>query len=48
MEKTELTTKEKLISMLQPKEYKSKIKLYCNKCEFNLDRSGEIVIFGEK
>lgn len=43
-----MDTKEKLISMLQPKGYKSKIKLYCNKCTFNLDRSKEIVIFGEK
>lgn len=27
-----MTTEEKLISMLQPKDYKSKIKLYCNHC----------------
>jgi hypothetical protein len=27
-----MTKEEKLISMLQPKEYISKIKLYCNYC----------------
>lgn len=43
-----MTTKEKLISMLQPKEYKSKMKLYCNKSTFNLEKIGDIVTFGEK
>lgn len=48
MEKTELTTKQKLISMLQPLEYQSKIKLYCNFSTFSLQKIDDIVIFGEK
>lgn len=30
----------KLLGLVQPKEYTSKIKLYTNKCEFNVKRVG--------
>lgn len=42
-----MTTKEKLLSMVQPPEYKSKIKLYCNLSPFNLQRTKEITTFAE-
>lgn len=35
-----MTDKEKLISMLQPKDYKSKIKRYCNLTKFCVIVSG--------
>lgn len=31
-----MTRKEKLISLLQPKHYISKLKLYCKDCEFKV------------
>lgn len=33
-----------LLSLLQPKEYKSKIKLYTRNCEFSLKRFGQMEI----
>lgn len=33
-----MTKEEKLISLLQPKDYKSKIKLYCNDSEFSIQK----------
>lgn len=30
-----MSNEEKLISLLQPKDYKSKIKRYCNDCKVN-------------
>lgn len=37
-----MTKEEKLLSLLQPKDYKSKIKLYCNKCEFSINKFGSV------
>ena len=37
-----MTKEEKLLSLLQPKDYKSKIKLYCNKCEFKVNTFGNV------
>lgn len=37
-----MTREEKLISMLQPKEYESKIKLYCNMCQFNIKKFAQL------
>ena len=31
---------ENIKKMLQPKEYDSKIRLYCNKCEFKIEKHG--------
>ena len=33
-----MTKEEKLISLLQPKDYKSKIKLYCSDSEFSVQK----------
>lgn len=33
----------KLLELVQPKEYTSKIKLYTNKCEFDVKRVGSEV-----
>lgn len=33
----------KLLELVQPKEYTSKIKLYTNKCEFNVKRVGSVL-----
>ena len=37
-----MTKEEKLLSLLQPKDYKSKIKLFCNKCEFKVNKFGSV------
>lgn len=31
-----------LLKLLQPKEYKSKIKLYCRNCTFSVKKFGEL------
>jgi len=36
-----MTTEEKLISMLQPKDYVSKVKSYCNKCEYIINKTNK-------
>jgi phage FluMu protein Com len=33
-----------LIKLLQPKDYQSKIKLYCPKCEFSVNRFAQLEI----
>lgn len=35
---------QKLISLLQPRDYKSKIKLYCLDSKFNVQKFGSLVI----
>lgn len=37
-----MTREEKLISLLQPKDYKSKIKLYCNNSEFSIQKFAQL------
>ena len=37
-----MTKEEKLISLLQPKDYKSKIKLYCNDSEFSIQKFAQV------
>lgn len=36
--KKKMTVEEKLKKMLQEKDYKSKIRLYCDKCVFEIKR----------
>jgi len=35
---------QKLVSLLQPKDYKSKIKLYCLDSKFNVQKFGSLII----
>ena len=37
-----MTKEEKLISLLQPKDYKSKIKLYCSDSEFSVQKFAQV------
>ena len=37
-----MTKEEKLISLLQPKDYKSKIKLYCSDSEFSVQKFAQL------
>lgn len=37
-----MTKEEKLISLLQPKDYKSKIKLYCSDNEFSVQKFAQL------
>ena len=37
-----MTKEEKLISLLQPKDYKPKIKLYCNDNEFSVQKFAQL------
>lgn len=41
-----MTDQEKLLSLLNTKDYKSKLKLYCNQCEFKIiknDKQGKVI-----
>lgn len=46
--KNNMITEEKLKTMLQPKGYESKIKLYTPLTKFNLQRHKDIRIFAEE
>jgi hypothetical protein len=37
-----MTNEEKLLSLLQPKNYNSKIKLFCNKCKFEVNKFADV------
>ncbi len=37
-----MTKEEKLVSMLQPKDYKNKLRLYCKNCEFVNDKVAHV------
>ncbi len=37
-----MTKEEKLISLLQPKDYKSKIKLFCREKEFKIEKFAQV------
>jgi len=37
-----MTREQKLLNLLQPKEYKSKIKLYCRDNEFKIKKFGDL------
>ncbi len=39
-----MTNQEKLLTLLQPKDYVSKIKLYCRDCKFNVQKFGQLNI----
>ena len=37
-----MTKEQKLLELLQPKDYKSKIKLYCRNCKFEVKKFGSL------
>lgn len=37
-----MNREEKLLSLLQPKDYKSKIKLYCNDSKFSIQKFAQL------